>query len=189
MVSGYSSIQAVVSAEALFVCKNDCRAFVVLLQTTSLSTVWTGSVWWFVREAIVSSEISGASFSTQTTWLRFAFDHHSLSFAVDFCCVIEGWMCVAEEESGGILQKQRIGLSMAFVLPMMQHCLCRRPIRNLCRPLKAPCWLAFFFYGHLKCDGRVPRTMFRKVSSRMGQMMGQFCCAKRARWKMLLDCD
>ena len=30
-------------------------------------------------------------------------------------------MCVAEEESGGILQKQRIGLSMAFVLPMVQH--------------------------------------------------------------------
>ena len=64
------------------------------LQTMGLSTVWTAFVWWFVREAVESSETSGASFSTQTTWLRFAFDHHSLSFAFDFCYAIEGWMCV-----------------------------------------------------------------------------------------------
>ena len=130
MVCGHLSIQAVVSAEA-FLCKNDCWAFVALLQTMGLSTVWTASVWWFVREAIVSSETSGASFSTQMTWLRFVFDHHTPSFAFDFCYAIEGWMCVLLRKRAVILQKQRIGSSMTVVLPMMQHCLCRRHIRNI----------------------------------------------------------
>ena len=132
MICGHLSIQAVVSAEAFFVqkrllgfCCVFCKQWAYLpfgpLLYDGLSVKQSNLQ--RPREPAFQHRRPGYALLSIIT------ASHSLLTFVTPSKV--GCVCVAEEESGGILQKQRIGSPMTVVLPMMQHCLCRRHIRNI----------------------------------------------------------